>query len=704
MQEALRLLERLAMEAAGIGFYDWDLTTGRLTWDDHLLALFGYTQETFDGTIDAFDARVHPQDRARVREGLDAAIAASSDWGAEYRIVLPGDTVRWVTARGRAIAGPDGRAAHVLGAAFDTTAHVEADARVVRVLESMPSAFFSLDDDWRFTYVNAEAEKLLGVTRGELVGGSVWTLFPAAVTSHFEREYRRAVETGRPVAFEAYYPAPLDGWFEVRAWPGPDGLSVYFVDVTERHRQQEELARAARRAQLIADVTASLVETLDAEEAVGRLAQLTVPALADWCIVTLTGDEDEAVDRRHLTDIGCWHADPALRDAVERYTAHRLQALAPGSYVDRVIQTRRAQPVPEPAHEAIAALLAPGEARDMLAVLRPEHAVLLPLRARGRIVGILSLFRDVEHGPFTSEDLTTAWEVAGRAGLALDNARLYRQQRLLAEALQRSMLTDPPEPDHVEIAVRYEPAAEAAQIGGDWYDAFLQRDGGTVVVIGDVVGHDMAAAASMGQLRSLLRGIGVATGAGPADLLREVDEAMRTLQAPTLATALVARLEQTVEERAAGVSRVRWSSAGHLPPLLVTADGAVHVLRGERSDLLLGVDAETERRESVVTIERGATLLLHTDGLVERRGADLLERLRELQDTLGDLAGLPLTDLCDELLARLVPGHPDDDVALVAVRLHPQDRERPAEAGPNVVPPDVPEDPDVPAAGPAPTR
>ncbi|MBC7290265.1 MAG: SpoIIE family protein phosphatase [Actinotalea sp.] len=681
------------MEAAGIGFYDWDLATGRLTWDEHLLTLFGYTPETFDGTFAAFDARVHPADRIRVREALDKAIASCGAWGMEYRIVLPGDVVRWVTARGRAIPGPDGSPARVLGAAFDTTAHVEADARVVRVLESMPSAFFSLDDDWHFTYVNAEAEKLLGATRAELVGGSVWDLFPAAVTSRFETEYRDAVATGRPVAFEAYYPAPLDGWFEVRAWPGPDGLSVYFVDVTDRHRQEEELARAARRAQLVADVTAALVETLDAEEAVGRLAQLAVPALADWCIVTITDDEEEAVDRRHLKDVGWWHVDPTLRDAVESYTTHRLHALGPNSFVDRVVATRRAQPVPEPAWEQIDALLAPGEAKEMLRRLRPQHAVLLPLRARGRIVGILSLFRAAGQEPFTAEDLTTAWEVAGRAGLALDNARLYRQQRLLSEALQRSMLTAPPEPDHVQVAVRYEPAAEAAQIGGDWYDAFLQRDGSTVVVIGDVVGHDMTAAASMGQLRSLLRGIGVATGAGPAELLRQVDQAMRTLQTPTVATALVAKIEQEPEERAEGLARVRWSSAGHLPPLVLTPAGTVDVHRRERSDLLLGVNADAPRHESVITVERGSTLLLHTDGLVERRGEDLARRLEELADAFAVLGDLPLEELCDALLDQLLPRHRDDDVALVAVRLHPQDRERPAEAGPNRVPPDVPDDP-----------
>ena len=145
---------------------------------------------------------------------------------------------------------------------------------------------------------------------------------------------------------------------------------------------------------------------------------------------------------------------------------------------------------------------------------------LLPLRARGRTLGLLTALPRAGQRRPGDEDLATAQDVADRAGLALDNARLFAAQQQLAEGLQRSLLTEPPQPDHGEIAVRYLPAAEAAQVGGDWYDAFLQPGGATMLVIGDVVGHDTEAAAAMGQLRGLLRGIATYSDAGPGRVLR----------------------------------------------------------------------------------------------------------------------------------------------------------------------------------------
>jgi serine phosphatase RsbU (regulator of sigma subunit) len=138
---------------------------------------------------------------------------------------------------------------------------------------------------------------------------------------------------------------------------------------------------------------------------------------------------------------------------------------------------------------------------------------------------------------------------------------------------------------------------------------------------------------------------------------------------------------------------MRWANAGHLPPLVINADGSVAELAPWVGDLMLGVDPTTQRHESVITLDRGATVLLYTDGLVERRDADLDQGLLRLRTALTELAGLPLDELLDEIIERLVQGRPDDDVALVAVRLHPQDRPRPAEAGPNRVPWTVPPDP-----------
>lgn len=663
-----RTLGELAIAAAGIGTFDWDVVADELRVDETLARMLGLRADVAQD-VDAFLARVHERDRPAVQEALRTSLADCSEYQAEYRVVRDDGTTRWIAAHGRTLGDPSGRAARMIGAAHDVTDRRDAAASVARVLETMPSAFFSLDTEWRFTYVNQMAAELLGRPREELLGGVVWELFPAADDSDFGVNYRRAVRTGRPTTFEAYYPPPLDAWYEARAWPGSDGLAVYFTEVTERREAQQRAAAAARRAALVATVTAALAETLESEVAVARLAHLVVPALADWCIVTLIEDDDGG--HPHLRDIGWWHADVASRPLVEQYANLRLDALAPGSFIERVLASGEPQVVPTEATRAVGAVLLPGRAKEILQTLAPESAAILPVRGRGRTVGLLSLFRGRRHGPYTAEELSTAREVAGRAGLALDNSRLYHRQRRIAEGLQRSMLTAPPEPDHVEIQVRYVPAAEAAQVGGDWYDAFRQDDGRTVVVIGDVVGHDVEAAAAMGQLRSVLRGIAVATGARPAQVLGAVDRAMHTLRTSTIATAVMARLEQDAEQTRAGTATLRWSNAGHPPPVLLCADGSVRPLSAPRADLLLGVLPDTARTEHVADVPVGATVLLHTDGLVERRDAGLRGGLDRLHDLLAGVGRLPLADLSDEVLRRMLPDRPEDDVALVAVRLHP---------------------------------
>ena len=673
----------LAIDAGGVGTFDWDLETGTLAWDDQLIRMFGYDAATFDQTIEAFNARLHPDDLPRVTDMLEHCIATCGDYDAEYRVIrLDGDT-RWVHARGRALAGPDGTAVRLLGAAYDTTGEREGATRVTRVLEAMPAGFYSLDREWRFTHVNAEAERLLGRSRDSLLGRVLWDDWPAAVNSVFEDSYRKAVRTGKPVSFDAYYPAPLDGWYELRAWPSPDGLSVYFTEVTERRRMQEQAERSSRRLAILAQVAAEMAGTMDVQAAASHLPRLVVPALADFAIVTLVDPDGRP------RDVGSWHSDAAHRPLLRTYADVRLETMPAVSPVARALISGEAIRADA---RVVTEMLPLGEARDLLELLAPETAAVVPMRGRGRTLGLLTLY--YRAGTVVDDDdVSTAQDVADRAGLALDNARLYTAQQQLAEGLQRSLLTEPPQPDHGEIAVRYQPAAEAARVGGDWYDAFLQPGGSTMLVIGDVVGHDTAAAAAMGQLRGLLRGIATYSDAGPAEVLRGLDASMTTLQTRTLATAAVARFEQTPDELGRGITRMRWANAGHLPPLVINPDGSVAELAAWKGDLLLGVDPEAGRRESVVTLDRGATVLLYTDGLIERRDADLDAGMVRLREALIELAHLPLEQLLDEVLTRLVDGHPEDDVALVAVRLHPQDRTRPAEAGPQDVPPDVPGDP-----------
>jgi PAS domain S-box-containing protein len=495
---ARRALWDLAVDAAGVGTFDLDLVTGALVWDDRLLELFGYDRATFDRTLESFNRRVHPDDLPRVLTALQDAIDTCGTYEAEYRVVRPDDTL-WVRARGRALCDASGSAVRVLGAAYDTTELREGEARISRVLETMSAAFYSLDRQWRFTYVNAEAERLLGSSRSDLLGGNIWELFPAAVGSEFERNYTRAMATGEAAVFEAYYPAPLDGWYELRAWPSPDGLAVYFLDVTER---RASLARAT----LLSEAAAELSDTLDPQEAVARLARIVVPALGDWCIVTLVdSDADPAEWRRALRDVGSCHADPDMQQVLEDYAARRIESAHDGAYLAQVMRTGKPIVVEHPDRVRRRHVLTDDTTRDLLRQLRAAGAVVQPMRARGRILGLLSLCWHDRAEPRPA-DLATLAELADRAGLALDNARLYDQQRRLAEGLQRSLLTEPPEPNHLQVVVRYEPAAQSAAVGGDWYDSLLQEDGATVLAIGDVVGHDADAAAAMGQVRGCCAG------------------------------------------------------------------------------------------------------------------------------------------------------------------------------------------------------
>jgi serine phosphatase RsbU (regulator of sigma subunit)/PAS domain-containing protein len=682
--EAGRLRIELAVDAAQIGSFDWDLTTGRLSWDDRLLQIFGYDRNSFDESIDAFLARCHPEDRLRTLESLQSAVDTCGDFSAEYRVVLPTGETRWVLGRGRALADEAGVAVRLLGVAYDTTAQQEGQARVVRVLEAMSAAFFALDRRWRFTYVNAEAERVLHAGREELVGGDIWELVPAAVGSNFEENYRGAMADGTERVFEAYYPAPLDAWYEVRAWPSPDGLSVYFLDVTARLAAQERSRRSTARLALVAEATSvmsgALIGGQGEETALQRVAEAAVPVLGDWVILSLV-DEDG-----RMRDVGSWHRDAEARPLVARYAALRLASIGPDAPIVRSLASGQLLAVDD-VGQAVGRTLPSGEVSDVFWALAPRSAITLPLAARGRTLGALSVYRSADRPPADADDVATAREVAGRVALALDNARLYEQQRRLAEGLQRSLLTAPPEPDHAEIVVRYRPAMEVAQVGGDWYDAFLQPPGATMVVIGDVVGHDTEAAAAMGQLRGMLRGIAYRAGVGPAEVLTDLDVAIEGLGMGTMATAAIARVEATAEERAAGTARLRWSNAGHPPPLLVHPDGSVEELSGAGSELMLGVDPTTSRTDSVVSVRRGATLLLYTDGLVEGRDLPLDDGIARLREALAELADRPLAELCDEVIDRLRPEGLQDDVALVAVRLHPEDRPRPPEAGPERVPP-----------------
>lgn len=247
------------------------------------------------------------------------------------------------------------------------------------------------------------------------------------------------------------------------------------------------------------------------------------------------------------------------------------------------------------------------------------------------------------------------------------NAQLrhdLERDRSTALALQNAVLTPPPVVDGLEIAVRYTPAAEGNLIGGDWYDGFALPDGRTVLTVGDVTGHDIGAAAAMARLRGVIRAIGYDTAASPATVLTRADTANCGLELTVTATCVTMQVGPPDD---AGERVAQWSNAGHPVPVLLRADGSAQLLGGP-GDLMLGVSPELPRREHSVRLGVGDTVVLYTDGLVERRDRSMRASMTALVKATEALHCVPAATACDALLERLRPSG-EDDVALVVVRV-----------------------------------
>jgi serine phosphatase RsbU (regulator of sigma subunit) len=557
---------------------------------------------------------------------------------------------------------------------------------LVQAVEGMERPLIVLGADWRFRYVNAAGARVLDRTVEQLLGRDIWAEFPEAVGGPFEELYRRVAATGRSAGVEAWF-EPLGRWFRADAFRTDAGLVVTYDDVTERRRTEDERARAAAEAELagrhlmlLGDINLAMTSTVDVDEAVDRFAHLVVPLLADWCLVSVV---DADGTRR---DVGRAHSDLALLDAMHRYADARVQTNAPSAPVPVSLRSGRPVVIASLTDADVEAMVSSPAAREALAPLQPSAVAAFPLIARGEVIGAFTLVNGPERGPHTPAELRTAEIASRRAALALDNARLALANQQVAERLQVSLLSPPVQPDAMELAVRYRAATRGVSIGGDWYDSFLQPDGDTVVVIGDVMGHDIEAAAAMGQVKTLVRAIAFDRLEEPAGVLRRVDHALVGLAVPAMATALVCRVEQTPEERAAGVRRLRWSTAGHPEPMLLLPDGTVTDLSAPVGPPL-GIGWRGPRADGQVLLPDGATLLLFTDGLFERRGVPLDESRDQLRRLLAASREAALDELADRLLAGMVGEGAEDDVALLAVRMHAQDEEWPPPRGPVLVQP-----------------
>jgi hypothetical protein len=280
---------------------------------------------------------------------------------------------------------------------------------------------------------------------------------------------------------------------------------------------------------------------------------------------------------------------------------------------------------------------------------------------RGKIYGDLYLSERRDGRPFDREDEAVIVSLAGAAGIAIENARLYGSVRDSAEHFQRLLLPTLPDLGPFEGAAVYRPAADPGRLGGDWYDAILLPDGTCAAVIGDVLGHDMQAAAAMAQTRNMLRALLYDRRTPPSEIFRQLDETLEAITDLPLTTACLAR----IETRDDGY-RLHWSSAGHVAPLLIHPDGRPEYLLAEPG-LPLGVDPRQHRPDHLRTLPAGSTLVLFTDGLVEHPDHAIDTGLDRLAELARDCPGLTL----DDLVRTLVDNHPGeghDDMAVLAVR------------------------------------
>jgi serine phosphatase RsbU (regulator of sigma subunit)/anti-sigma regulatory factor (Ser/Thr protein kinase) len=441
-------------------------------------------------------------------------------------------------------------------------------------------------------------------------------------------------------------------------------MLILAVDVTARREAEQARDRLAEQVQLLGRISESLMLSLDPSEALSRLAAALAPGLADWVSVQVR-EEDERV-----YDVVVRHRDPTLRGVARRIEHLKTQR---GLLTE---PSRRAAGgesvlVRQISADQMPAQVPDAELRALMRKLGMGSALAVPIPGKVGLHGSM-LLANAPGGPlFTETDLALAVEIGRRTGIALDNARLYASQRHVATELQQSLLTDPPAVAFADLAVRYVAAARRAEVGGDWYDAFRRRSGELMVVVGDVAGHDTRAAAAMGQLRGLLRGIGFRGADDPSQVLSGVDEAIEGLELATLATAVLAELSPP-EDGAHGV-RLRWSNAGHPSPVVIDQHGRARLLNPSRgrADMLLGIDPATTRTTETATLPFGSTLLLITDGLIERRGESLDEGVARLLSTVEREATDDLDRLCDAIVERLVPQAAADDVAILAVRPRP---------------------------------
>ncbi|MCX4751569.1 SpoIIE family protein phosphatase [Kitasatospora sp. NBC_01287] len=565
---------------------------------------------------------------------------------------------------------------------------VERDlALSVRLVAQSPIGLAVLDSDLRYVLVNPALERIDALPADQHLGRTVREALPFLDVEAVESAMRQVLASGTALVDQFTVgrtraaPEAEHAWrasyFRLEDPAGRViGLATSVVDVTDQHRAATEATAARRRLALIARASVRIGTTLDLDRTARELADFVVadrPGLADIAAVDVldsvltrrqaagapAGTPAEAAPRtfRALAVAASHPDEEAVRAAdptgeIASYGADRL--------VTRCVTGGRPVLVPRVRAADLPHIARSPQAAAVLARAGLHSYLAVPLIARGEVLGALDLKRTRNPLPFDEDDVLLAGELAARAAVAIDNARWYQSQRHAALTLQRHLLPhQPPQPVGLTVAYRYQPAAAAGEVGGDWFDVIPASGERTALVVGDVMGSGINAAATMGQLRTATRTL-AGLDLDPAEVLHHLDRITQGLE-ETIATCVYAVLDPHR-------GRLRIATAGHLPPVLV-GTGRAPLLLELPTGAPLGVGG-VPFEATTLGLAPEDRLVLYTDGLVETRDQAIDERLRTLLDLLAG-PRLALEPTCDRLLTAL--RHPDDpdDVALLIAQVEP---------------------------------
>jgi serine/threonine-protein kinase RsbW len=446
-------------------------------------------------------------------------------------------------------------------------------------------------------------------------------------------------------------------WALLTAIADQTAHAVRRAELAENEAYQRARAERSERGQRLAgEVAARLERTPRAEQRMQELVDALVPAIADFA--TLELPSEAGVPRL----VAVAHRDPSsIADLRVLREHHALSPNDPYS-VAQVLRTGHTIALPELSPTLVDEFALAPHARRLLTALQPRSLLIVPLIADRQILGVLLLGYSTSGRHYEPSDTAVVELISSRAALALRTARLYEAEHDIALTLQTSLLpAQLPSSPSVSITARYRPGEAQLAVGGDWYDAACLPDGQLALAIGDIVGHGITAATAMGQIRSAAGAL-LTAGLAPANVLDHLDTIAARIPAARCSTACCARF-------APAAAVLTYSSAGHPPPLLTSAEGSVRFLDQGRSPVLTIRPPSGHRPQATTIVPPEATLLLYTDGLIEQHRSE--EELSDLAAAAQRHAGLDLDGFADAIIAdRLGSAAPRDDIALLCVRFH----------------------------------